>query len=200
MSSISTDEREVTLHLSDVHCPGCAGAIERVLRTQPAITRVHFDWANDVVHVGYQAGIITPAAIEQLITTTGCSCAPAGQGAAAAQPPAQQKLQHLAHGVAMQPITMGTKYDRMQYELPATAAHEHPQPPVPATTDSAHTGHAEAARPAEHGPVVGMDHSAHPGQAAPLPMTHGDHAIPAMPAGMDHSAHAGPAAPAPMAH
>src|SRR5690349_11986285 len=76
MRSISTDEREVTLHLADVHCSGCAGAIERVLRTQPAITSVHLDWANDVVQVGYHAGMITPAAIEQLITTTGCSCAP----------------------------------------------------------------------------------------------------------------------------
>ena len=31
-------------------------------------------------------------------------------------------MQHLGHGVDTQPISMGTKHDRMQYEMPATHA------------------------------------------------------------------------------
>ena len=40
--------------------------------------------------------------------------APADQGA---------RWRHILHRAAMAPITEGTKHDRMQYELPHTAAH-----------------------------------------------------------------------------
>ena len=185
-------EQHATFQLGGVHCLECANAVERALKANPHITQVHFDWANNVVHVGYHAGMITPAAVEQLITTSGCSCAPAGQGdATAAQPPAQQKLQHLGHGVAMQPITMGTKYDRMQYRVPATGAHEHHHPPAPPSTGSDHPGHVGAAHQMEHGAMSGMDHAEHTSSAAPAPLTHANHATHEMPGGMDHSAHRG---------
>lgn len=105
MAHSPSSEQRGTFRLAGVHC---AGAVEYARQANSPITRVHFDWANDLVHIGYQAGMITPAAIEWIIARTSCSCAPAGQGAsAAAQPPAQHKLQHLGHGVARQPITMG---------------------------------------------------------------------------------------------
>lgn len=108
MAHSPSSEQRGTFRLAGVHCTGCAGAVEYARQANSPITRVHFDWANDLVHIGYQAGMITPAAIEWIIARTSCSCAPAGQGAsAAAQPPAQHKLQHLGHGVARQPITMG---------------------------------------------------------------------------------------------
>ena len=34
----------------------------------------------------------------------------------------ERRMQHVGHGVDTQPISMGTKHDRMQYEMPATHA------------------------------------------------------------------------------
>src|SRR3712207_9578082 len=63
-----------TFELRGVHCLGCAGAVERVLREQSHITEVQLDWKNDVVHVGYDTARIGPEDIEQVITQTGCDC------------------------------------------------------------------------------------------------------------------------------
>ena len=57
-----------TFELRGVHCLGCAGAVERVLREQPHVTDVHLDWKSDVVHVGYDPAKIGPEDIEQVIT------------------------------------------------------------------------------------------------------------------------------------
>ena len=83
------------------------------------------DWKNDVVHVGYDPANIGPEDIEQVITQTGCDCKPTEAGEehhheAMALP--ERRMQHLGHGVDAQPISMGTKHDRMQYEMPATHA------------------------------------------------------------------------------
>ncbi len=48
-----SSEQSATFHLEDLHCTGCAAAVEHTLRAQPAITHVHLDWAHDRVHVGY---------------------------------------------------------------------------------------------------------------------------------------------------
>jgi copper chaperone CopZ len=92
MTPSPSGEQHATFRLADVHCLDCADAVERALKANPHITQVQFDWANDVVQVGYHPGMITPAAIEQLITTSGCSCVPAGRREAVAAPPAQQKM------------------------------------------------------------------------------------------------------------
>jgi P-type Cu2+ transporter len=117
--------RRGTFELRGVHCLGCAGAVERILREQPHITEVQLDWKNDVVHVGYDSASISPEDIEQVITQTGCDCSPAEvedehHHEAMASP--ERRMQHLGHGVDTQPISMGTKHDRMQYEMPATHA------------------------------------------------------------------------------
>ena len=136
--------------LEDVHCLDCAEAVEAALKAQPPITGVHLDWANNVVHVSYHAGMIDKLDIQRLIATTGCQCAPTAPGehvhAEPTVPPAQGWA-HLAHGVEAQPINMGTKHDRMQYEAPATAAHAH-----------AHAQHGGA--PAAS-PVHAVSHEAH---------------------------------------
>jgi Cu2+-exporting ATPase len=137
------------LSLAGLHCLDCANVVEGALKANPHITSVHLDWPNSVVHVGYHAGMIDEAAIRQIIEATGCPCEQAGADGHAHHPragAAQARLQNLRHGVDVQPITMGTRHDRMQYELPATAAHAH------------HDHHAAAGRPAGH---TAMDHSAH---------------------------------------
>jgi Cu2+-exporting ATPase len=113
-----------TFELRGVHCLGCAGAIERALREQPHVTDVRLDWKNDVVHVGYDPSNIDPEGIEDVITQTGCDCAPVGaeEERHEAVAPPERRMQHLGHGVDAQPIAMGTKHDRMQYEMPATHA------------------------------------------------------------------------------
>src|ERR687897_1969944 len=68
--------RRGTFELRGVHCLGCAGAVERVLREQQQVTDVHLDWKSDVVHVGYAPAKISPEDIEQVITQTGCDCKP----------------------------------------------------------------------------------------------------------------------------
>jgi P-type Cu2+ transporter len=229
---------EITLTLGHLHCVCCADAVEQALRAQPGITTVHLDWPNNVVHVTYRAEQITPEQIEHVITSTGCSCdtvataesdratvgqesartpsqaAPAGR----VEPSAAGRLRQMAHGLAVQPITMGTKQDRMQYEMPATAAHVHAHT-APVTSRA-----APAASPtAPHGPMnqaehggtvagaaVGGDHTAMDrgaafpaAEAAPrTDHTAMDHAMHAAPAGaatpVDHAAMGhGAAAPAP---
>jgi len=117
--------RHAAIELRGVHCLCCAGAVERALREQPHVTDVHLDWKNDVVHVGYDPANIGPEDIEQVITQTGCDCKPTEIGEEhhhEAMAPPERRMQHVGHGVDTKPISMGTKHDRMQYEMPATHA------------------------------------------------------------------------------
>src|SRR5215211_1148439 len=113
-----------TFRLGGVHCLGCAGAVERALREQPHITEVQLDWKNNVVNVGYDPTRIGPEDVEKVITQTGCDCKPTEveEHRHEAMAPPERRMRHLGHGVDMQPIAMGTKHDRMQYEKPATHA------------------------------------------------------------------------------
>src|SRR5918998_1132175 len=141
-------EQSATIQLHDLHCPECADAVERTLRANPHITSVHLDWQHDVVHVGYHAGMIDEAEIEALVAGTGCACdtddvsgAEAHDHATHGQPDAASRLRRLQHGVDVQPITMGTKYDRMQYERPTTQGHaEHPRSGAPAAPQAVDHG------------------------------------------------------------
>ncbi|HMQ29425.1 MAG TPA: heavy metal translocating P-type ATPase [Chloroflexaceae bacterium] len=167
-----------TLSLAGLHCTGCADAVERTLKANPHITSVHIDWPNNVAHVGYHAGMIDEAAIRALIEATGCPCERTdhagrtdGQHEPAAHGSAQARLHNLRHGVDVQPITMGTRHDRMQYELPATSAH------------AQHATNAAAARSHDH---AAMGHGAH-GGAAPTPAAPMDHGAMGH-GGMDHGA------------
>ena len=116
--------RHGAFELRGVHCLGCAGAVERALREQPDVTEVRLDWKNDVVHVGYNPARIGPEGIEEVIGQTGCDCAPvdAVEERHEAAISSERRMRHLGHGVDAQPISMGTKHDRMQYETPATQA------------------------------------------------------------------------------
>jgi Cu2+-exporting ATPase len=111
--------------LRGVHCLGCAGAVERVLREQPHVIDVRLDWKNDLVQVAYDPEEISQEDIEEIITQTGCDCKPTEveeEHHHEVIAPPERRMQHLGHGVDTQPISMGTKHDRMQYEMPATHA------------------------------------------------------------------------------
>jgi P-type Cu2+ transporter len=125
-SSSRHGARHGAFKLGGVHCRGCADAVERALRAQPHVGYVRLDWKNDLVHVGYDPTRTGPEDIEGAITRTGCDCKPTEVGEEhrhhEAMAPPQRRMQHLEHGVDAQPISMGTKHDRMQYEAPATQA------------------------------------------------------------------------------
>ena len=147
--------------LTGLHCLGCAETVELALRVSPHILQVQLDWAASIVHVTYRADHIDAAAIRSLIESTGCPCEPAnrtrptdGQHDHAADGTAQARLRNLRHGVDVQPITMGTRHDRMQYELPATRAYApHAAHDAPAMNHGAHGGAIEpppAGAPVDH--------------------------------------------------
>src|SRR5215831_3936653 len=147
-------EQHATFQLEDIHCTECADTVEQALRAQPHITSVHLDWPNNVVHVSYYPEMISPEAIERVIAGTGCACAPAGGAESVAhdhggqvQPPTPRRLHRLQHAVDVRSITMGTKHDRMQYELPATQ-----------TRPSRHAEHHAAM---DHSAHAAIDHGAH---------------------------------------
>lgn len=195
-------EQHITLKLEGMYCTGCADSIEQTLRAQPHISGVQIDWASNTAHVSYNSGMISLEEIERLVTTTGCRCAPEdhtpatneaarpvehGEHSPVARPSAARGMQHLAHAIDMQPITMGTKHDRMQYEMPATGAHKHHQ------AKAAKAAQAQAASP--------IDHTAHAGGGAAAQTSPQDHAamghasvpapMPVQAGAMDHSGHGG---------
>ena len=112
--------RRATFRLRSVHCQGCAAAVENALRTQPHISSVRLDWKNELVHVGYDPAAIDQKTIEEFIAQTGCGCVRVGDERVETAPPPVRRMRHLGHGIDVQPIAMGTKHDRMQYEMPAT--------------------------------------------------------------------------------
>jgi P-type Cu2+ transporter len=122
-AEVSSVEHSV-FKVGGVHCPGCATTVEEALRAQPNVHDVRLDWKADVVRVGYDPTKIGREEIERVIAATGCECEPVearGELPKHLSPP-ERRLQHLGHGVDAQPVTMGTKHDRMQYEMPATQA------------------------------------------------------------------------------
>jgi copper chaperone CopZ len=68
-------EQHAAFELYDIYCLECADAVVLALRAQARISSVHLDWAHNRVHVIYHGGMITPAAIEQVIASAGCSSA-----------------------------------------------------------------------------------------------------------------------------
>jgi copper-(or silver)-translocating P-type ATPase len=111
----------IRLPVSNLYCVCCAEELERELKANPHIVGARVDFVGDSVEVRYHAGMLEEADVRALINDSGrCTCEGAKPAAAATS------LMH--HQAQMAPITMGTKHDRMQYEMPATAAgkqHEH---------------------------------------------------------------------------
>lgn len=195
-------EQHITLKLEGMHCTGCADSIERTLQAQLHVTSVRIDWANNEAHVSYHEGMIRREVIERLVTTTGCACTSAGSPPATnyaasrrmehrdhspiAIPTAARQLQHLGHAVDMQPITMGTKHDRMQYEMAATGAHKHNQADA-ATAPVQASGAVNRTSQEGGGATAQPSHEGH----ASMPMQSGSpgHSGHSMSQGaMDHSA------------
>jgi Cu2+-exporting ATPase len=103
------------LSVSNLYCICCAEELERTLKANPHTVDASVDFRADAVEVRYHAGKIDEAGIRNLIDNSRrCTCGP---------DEAANETAHMHHQSQMAPITMGTKLDRMQYELPASGAH-----------------------------------------------------------------------------
>ena len=149
-------ERRATLTVDGLHCTGCADAVEHAMRAQPGVTMVHVDWQRNDVHVGYDDRRITEAHLRDVVSTTGCRCDD-GDGHQHRASPARE-LQHLKHAVDRQPITMNTKYDRMQYEMPATTARTRSGEPTTAPQQATQMDHAAMGHDMRTMDHAAMDH------------------------------------------
>ncbi len=146
---LRSEIRTASLNLRDLAGVCCARAAERALRASPHVVAAKVDYRAETATVTYHATLTTPEALAGLVRAAACPCAAdvagGGQPAAADAP-------YLAHRAHLAPITMGTKQDRMQYELAATggtAAHAHHA--LPSAVDQAAPSHgAPAAPPLDH--------------------------------------------------
>ena len=107
------------LDVLDLRCPACAEHIEADLRDEPGISRAEVDYSRDHAIVDYDPGRVDEARIRQLIAERGYRCAMDGDGGAVT---ARRSAGQLGHDAQLAPICCGTKHDRMQYELPHSAA------------------------------------------------------------------------------
>src|SRR5215211_4661276 len=118
------------LEILDLRCATCAEHIERELCAQPGAAAADVDYGRDRARVEYDPEQLDEERIRALIAERGYRCA---MGEGAAVPPGRTTAQ-LAHETQLAPICCGTKHDRMQYELPHSAAdreHERVHPGAP---------------------------------------------------------------------
>jgi P-type Cu2+ transporter len=109
--------KRVRVAVDDLYCVCCAEELERELRANSHVTGVHADFPGRSVDVTFHAGMLSEADVRGLIDRTRrCRCE-------SSEREPDSNARHLNHRAQMAPITMGTTHDRMQYELPSTAAH-----------------------------------------------------------------------------
>ncbi len=122
------DPAVATLLLPELCGACCADAAERALRASPHVVRARVEYLTGRALVTYQPGATTAEELAALVRRVGCPCLSAEppSGGAPAEPPSSiasvNLTAHLAHRAQLAPITLGTKFDRMQYELVATGA------------------------------------------------------------------------------
>jgi P-type Cu2+ transporter len=115
---------ETELTVLDLRCAACADHIEHDLLGADGVERAEVDYAADRARVTYDEARIDEARIQELIRERGYRCAMDGAEAVPAE--RRRSAAQLGHATQLAPICCGTKHDRMQYELPHTAAqHDH---------------------------------------------------------------------------
>jgi Cu2+-exporting ATPase len=98
-----------------MYCICCTDALEAELRTKPGVQRVRTDVADNSVSVDYDPSLTSEPALRDAIRgARRCTC----------DGDEDSHAGHLGHRAQMAPITMGTRHDRMQYELPSSGAHD----------------------------------------------------------------------------
>jgi P-type Cu2+ transporter len=109
------------LEVLELRCAACAEHIAADLQGAPGVSRAEVDYSSDRATVDYDPRRIDEARIRELIAERGYRCAMDGDGAA---PAVRRSAGQLGHDAQLAPICCGTKHDRMQYELPHSAAEQ----------------------------------------------------------------------------
>lgn len=118
--------------LKELYCACCADELEHVLSLSPHIKTAKVDFHNNYLKVAYHPAMISQEEIGQLISTSACCTLVENPGMSTA---------HMHHLAQLSPITLGTKHDRMQYEMAATSVageHEHAHHEAAATEGMSH--------------------------------------------------------------
>ena len=64
-------DRQITLHLPDLHCEGCVASIRSVLESFPGVREVNGDLDAFTLTVRYDLASITPLAIKAQLAAIG---------------------------------------------------------------------------------------------------------------------------------
>src|SRR4051794_18193513 len=128
--------RTAELHLPALCGVCCARAAEHALLANPHVVKVRVDYRGEVATVTYHAPAVTSDELAAAVRAAGCPCEPVEGHVSRTGGAGSVSTAHLAHRAQMAPITLGTKQDRLQYELAATGVgaerlvHQHPPLPV----------------------------------------------------------------------
>ncbi|HXH21666.1 MAG TPA: heavy metal translocating P-type ATPase [Dehalococcoidia bacterium] len=113
----ATALQRVAIPLSGLDCVCCAEELEARVKKLPHVASARVDFQAERLTVEFHAGMTTEEEVRRAVDASGrCFC---DDGAAA---PAASHTAHLQHVAQMAPV-MGTKHDRMQYEMPSLQAH-----------------------------------------------------------------------------
>src|SRR3972149_3269514 len=106
-----TATSRIRLQLAELYCECCAEKLEDILKANPHVKSLRVDFLNNAIEITYHPSMISPPEIESLVRESDCCCLDEAE---------KKETAHLHHRAQMAPVTMGSKYDRMQYEMPAT--------------------------------------------------------------------------------
>jgi Cu2+-exporting ATPase len=108
------------LDVEGLVCVCCAEAIEAAVASLPGVRSASLDYGAARLRVEGDPAAVDEATLRERVRALGYRCAGDAGGPSAAE---------LAHRAQMTPITCCTRCDRMQYEMPHTAAgHAHREP------------------------------------------------------------------------
>jgi P-type Cu2+ transporter len=131
MSDRRTTPPVVSVAVQDLQCVCCAEEVVRTVEDLPGVLDARLDFGSGRLTVRTEGAAPDRSQVCEAVRRVGYRC----EGARARRPTGQ-----LAHAAQMAPITCGTRCDRMQYELPHSAAHEEHRDPAHEVQDEGHAG------------------------------------------------------------
>ncbi len=124
------------LEIADLQCVCCGESVVAAIEALDGVASARLDWPADTIEVDYDPDLVGVGDLRGPIHAGGYRCC---------DEPGRPTASQLAHVAELAPITCGTKHDRMQYELPHTAADaDHSEP---GSDEHAHGLEPSAAEP-----------------------------------------------------
>jgi P-type Cu2+ transporter len=115
----------------DLECVCCAEDVVRTVKELPGVLDATLDFPSSRLTVRSDSPALDEEQVCAAVRRRGYGC----EGE-----PGRRSTGQLAHTAQMAPITCGTRCDRMQYELPHSAAHEEHRDPAHEVPHEGHGG------------------------------------------------------------